>query len=45
MLMIGVMPLPALTKSSLPGAGSGRTKVPSTPPSLTTSPGLARRTR
>ena len=45
MLMIGVIPLPALTKSSLPGTGSGRTKVPSTPPSRTMSPGLAWRTR
>ena len=30
MLMIGVIPLPALTKSSRSGRGSGRTKVPST---------------
>ena len=32
MLMIGVIPLPALTKSSFGGSGSGRPKVPSTPP-------------
>ncbi len=45
MLAIGVMPLPALMKSSFSGTGSGSTKVPSTPPSRTRSPGLARRTR
>ena len=45
MLMIGVMPLPALMKSSFSGSGSGSTKVPSTPPSRTMSPGLAWRTR
>ena len=45
MLMIGVMPLPALRNSALSGAGSGRTKLPSTPPRRTTSPGLACLTR
>ena len=42
MLMIGVMPLPALMNSSLSGSGSGSTNVPSTPPSRTIVPGLAR---
>ena len=43
MLMIGVMPLPALMKSSLRGGGSGSTKVPSTPPRRTmfAGPGVA----
>ena len=45
MLMIGVMPLPALTKSSLSGSGSGSLKVPSTPPRLTMLPGRPRFTR
>ena len=39
MLMIGVMPLPALMKRSAPGSGSGSTKVPSTPPRRTIAPG------
>ena len=42
MLMIGVMPLPALRNSAFSGVGSGITKLPSTPPRRTTSPGLAR---
>ena len=45
MLMIGVMPLPALMNSICSGSGSGSTKVPSTPPSRTISPGLACRTK
>ncbi len=45
MLMIGVMPLPALMKSSLSGSGSGSAKVPSTPPRRTITPRLAVRTR
>ncbi len=45
MLMIGVMPLPALMKSSFCGGGSGRTKAPSTPPRRTMSPGRAARTK
>ena len=45
MLMIGVMPLPALMNSSFGGSGSGRVKVPSTPPSRTMIPGCACRTR
>ena len=45
MLMIGVTPLPALMKSSFSGSGSGRTKPPSTPPSRTSAPGFAWRTR
>ena len=40
MLMIGVMPLPALMNSSFSGSGSGRTKSPSTPPRRTIVPGL-----
>ena len=43
MLITGVMPLPALTKSSFSGTGSGSTKVPSTPPRRTISPGFAAR--
>ncbi len=40
MLMIGVIPLPALMNSSFAGGkGSGSTNVPSTPPSLTIVPG------
>ena len=45
MLMIGVMPLPALMNSSLAGSGSGSMKAPSTPPSRTITPGRAVRTR
>ena len=45
MLMIGVMPLPALTKRSFSGSGSGSVKSPSTPPRLTMLPGLPRFTR
>ncbi len=45
MLMIGVMPLPALMNSSLRGSGSGSVKVPSTPPRRTIVPGLARPNR
>ena len=45
MLMIGVIPLPALTNSSRSGTSSGSTKVPSTPPRRTIVPGLASRTR
>ena len=41
MLMIGVIPLPALTKSSFSGSASGSTKSPSTPPSRITVPGRA----
>ena len=44
MLMIGVIPLPALTNSSRSGTSSGSTKVPSTPPRRTIVPGLASRT-
>ena len=44
MLMIGVIPLPALTNSSRSGTLSGSTKVPSTPPRRTIVPGLASRT-
>ena len=45
MLMIGVIPLPALTNSSRSGTSSGSTKVPSTPPRRTIVPGWASRTR
>ena len=45
MLMIGVMPLPALMNSILVGNGSGSVKAPSTPPSRTMTPGLAVRTK
>jgi hypothetical protein len=45
MLMIGVMPLPALMNSSFSGSGSGSVKSPSTPPRRMTVPGLALRTR
>ena len=45
MLMIGVTPLPALMNRSLSGTGSGRTKLPSTPPRRTIAPGFAWRTR
>ena len=45
MLMIGVMPLPALMKSNLSGSGSGSMNVPSTPPRRTIAPGRAVRTR
>ena len=44
MLMIGVMPLPALMKSSRSGSGSGSVNVPSTSPSRTIVPGCAWRT-
>ena len=40
MLMIGVMPLPALMNNILGGSCSGRVNTPSTSPSRTTSPGL-----
>jgi hypothetical protein len=45
MLMIGVMPLPALMNSIFAGNGSGSVNAPSTPPSLTITPGRAVRTR
>ena len=45
MLMIGVIPLPALMNSSFSGSGSGSTNSPSTPPSDTMLPGRPRRTR
>ena len=45
MLMIGVMPLPALMNSSFSGSGLGSTNVPSTPPRRTIAPGLAWRTK
>ena len=45
MLMIGVIPLPALMNSSFSGSGSGSTNSPSTPPSETMLPGRPRRTR
>ena len=45
MLMIGVIPLPALMNRSLSGRSSGRVKSPSTPPSETIVPGRPRRTR
>ena len=45
MLMIGVIPLPALMNRSFSGGGSGSTKSPSTPPSETIVPGRPRRTR
>ena len=45
MLMIGVIPLPALMNSSFGGSGSGSTKSPSTPPSDTIAPGRPWRTR
>ena len=45
MLMIGVIPLPALMNSSLSGSWSGSTNSPSTPPSETIVPGRPRRTR
>ncbi len=45
MLMIGVMPLPALMNSSRSGSGSGSTNSPSTPPSETIVPVRPRRTR
>ena len=38
MLMIGVIPLPALMNSSFSGSSSGSTKSPSTPPSETIAP-------
>ena len=44
MLMIGVIPLPALMKRSRSGISSGSTNVPSTPPSRTIVPGCASRT-
>ena len=43
MLMIGVMPLPALMKRSFSGSGSGSMNVPSTPPRRTMRAGLAPR--
>ncbi len=45
MLMMGVIPLPALMNRSLSGSGSGNTKSPSTPPSETIMPGRPWRTR
>ena len=45
MLMIGVMPLPALMNSSRSGSGSGSTNVPSTPPRRTIAPGRTRENR
>ena len=45
MLMIGVMPLPALMNSSFSGTSSGSTKSPSTPPRPTSVPGRPRLTR
>ena len=39
MLMIGVMPLPALMNSIFDGSGSGSVKTPSISPSRTISPG------
>ena len=45
MLMIGVMPLPALTNRSFSGSACGSTNVPSTPPRRTIDPGRAARTR
>jgi hypothetical protein len=45
MLMIGVIPLPALMNSSLSGRSRGSTKAPSTPPRRTIDPGRASRTR
>ena len=45
MLMIGVMPLPALMNSSLSGSSSGSRNSPSTPPSDTIVPGRPRLTR
>ena len=45
MLMIGVMPLPALMNSSIAASGSGSVKSPSTPPRRTIVPGCASRTR
>ena len=45
MLMIGVIPLPALMKSELPGSGSGRQNVPSTSPRKTIEPGSAWRVK
>ena len=44
MLMIGVMPLPALMNSSLSGSGSGSLNVPSTSHRRTIVPGCASRT-
>ncbi len=41
MLMIGVIPLPALMKSSLSGTSSGRMNSPSIPPRPTIVPGSA----
>src|SRR4029079_7731616 len=41
MLITGVMPLPALMKSSLSGSAPGSLNVPSTPPSRTIAPGCA----
>lgn len=45
MLMIGVIPLPALMNSSLSGSGSGSTNVPSTPPRRTIAPDLTSRVK
>ncbi len=45
MLMIGVIPLPALMNSSFGGTGSGSTNSPSIFDSDTIVPGLARPTR
>ena len=45
MLMIGVMPLPALMNSILAGSGSGSVNWPSTSPRRTSSPGWILSTR
>ena len=45
MLMIGVMPLPALMNSILSGSVSGSVNTPSISPSRTISPGLIFSTR
>ena len=45
MLMIGVIPLPALMNNSFSGRGSGSVKSPSTPPSPTMTPVRLSRTR
>ncbi len=45
MLMIGVIPLPALMNSIFAGSGSGRVNTPSTSPRRTMSPGSSLRTR
>ena len=45
MLMIGVIPLPALMKIAFSGSGSGRQNVPSTSPRKTIEPGSACRVK